>query len=175
MNKTYTKKMIECMEKKAIELSPSIYHHDQNLIYMLEMEVRNNIVCYNGVPFQFNDRPIWFHPSTETPNMSLFTPFYNPKLAQILIKHYLILYMQNGGDHVISYYSYSENEYFRAAVQFSSKNNNQYTVISSPYENESTAFVDLIYKLEGCPENFSEIDQLISYMNYKYYMERNAK
>lgn len=175
MIKTYTKKQAEKMEARVVNLPMQIMEVDQDLIYTLELDVRNNIVCYGANPLLFNNQFIWYHPDNVMNNMTLFSPFYNPKMTQMLFKHFMYIYQKNGGYPVISYFSYTDNYNLFHAVVRLNINGQSSDIVSSGYENESTAYIDLIYKIDGRDENFTDIDEQVSYMNYKYFMERNDK
>lgn len=173
MNKKYGKRESAIMEDRIANLGSELMAHHQNLIYILEFDVRNGIICYGQNPFMFNEQYVWFNPD---PNMQVlpFNPFYNPKLTRVLFEHYILMYQNINNVSILSYFTHTEkNEMYVATVRLNGANGTHIDISSDMFENEAVAIIDLIYKLEGDnSNNLRDIDEKISYVNYKYFMEK---
>lgn len=181
--RTYTKKDIANAEAMVIAMKPRMTNIIQDLIYTLDLSVDdNNLVYYNEQLFFFNKQYIVYTEDVTNPPKTVFPfiPYYNPKFAQTLFKHFLILYAKDTGADILAYFTIpgtDSNGYMthRANVRFRNPDGTARDLSSDEYENETIAYLDLIYRLDNRPEDLHDIDRIVTYLNYKFYMERNSK
>ena len=159
-------------KKEQFDLTNALQMIDEieyDLIFKLELGVNNNICTEQDsrTLVQLDNKPICY-PKTafNVYNIIKFDPFFNRKLCNFLFQRYVYIYMrENPGLEISSFFLTAE--LIRPNESFAVCRTNRGDITSNSFVNETTSWIDLIYKMERCQypyKDFYYLDQAITFI-----------
>ena len=162
------------MAKKKEQFDPTnavtmIDEIEYDLIFKLELGVSNSICTeQDGMTIvKIDNKPICY-PKTAFTSRDIvkFDPFFNRKLANFLFQRYAYIYIrENPGINIQAFFLTSE--LIRPGEVFAVCRTNKGDIASNSFINETTCWIDLIYKMERCQypyKDFYYLDQSITFI-----------
>lgn len=142
---------------------------EYDLIFRLNLCVDNGICMEEDARtlVQLDNKPICYPKTAYNDyNIVKFDPFFNRKLANFIFQRYVYIYAKEHPNTQINSFFLS-SELIRPNEVFAVCRTGMGDICSNSFVNETTCWIDLIYKMEGCQypyPDFYHLDKGITFI-----------